>query len=79
MRIEEMINYFSYDYAQPTGNAPIAPNMEVAAAPWNPSEPSGAHRDQGARSEREPASAEQPGVPDRCLRLDELLRRSCRW
>jgi Ca-activated chloride channel family protein len=36
VRIEEMINYFSYDYAQPTGDAPIAPNMEVAASPWNP-------------------------------------------
>jgi Ca-activated chloride channel family protein len=36
VRIEELVNYFSYDYAQPTGNAPIAPNMEVAAAPWNP-------------------------------------------
>jgi Ca-activated chloride channel family protein len=36
VRIEELINYFNYDYAQPTGNAPIAPNMEVAAAPWNP-------------------------------------------
>jgi Ca-activated chloride channel family protein len=36
VRIEELINYFSYDYAQPSGNAPIAPNMEVAAAPWNP-------------------------------------------
>jgi Ca-activated chloride channel family protein len=37
VRIEELVNYFSYDYAQPTGNAPVAPNMEVAAAPWNPS------------------------------------------
>ena len=36
VRIEELINYFSYDYAQPSGNVPIAPNMEVAAAPWNP-------------------------------------------
>jgi Ca-activated chloride channel family protein len=36
VRIEELINYFSYDYAQPSGNAPIAPNMEVATAPWNP-------------------------------------------
>ena len=36
VRIEELVNYFNYDYAQPTGNAPIAPNMEVAAAPWNP-------------------------------------------
>jgi Ca-activated chloride channel family protein len=37
VRIEELVNYFSYDYSQPAGSAPIAPNMEVAAAPWNPS------------------------------------------
>ena len=37
VRIEELVNYFSYDYAQPSGNDPIAPNMEVAAAPWSPS------------------------------------------
>jgi Ca-activated chloride channel family protein len=36
VRIEELINYFSYSYAQPPGTAPIAPNMEVASAPWNP-------------------------------------------
>jgi Ca-activated chloride channel homolog len=35
VRIEEMINYFNYDYEQPRGRDPIAPNMEVAAAPWN--------------------------------------------
>ena len=37
VRIEELVNYFNYDYAQPSGNAPVAPNMEVAAAPWSPS------------------------------------------
>ena len=36
VRIEELLNYFTYDYAQPTGNAPIAPNLEVAATPWHP-------------------------------------------
>jgi Ca-activated chloride channel family protein len=36
VRIEEMINYFNYDYQAPKGNVPIEPNMEVAAAPWNP-------------------------------------------
>jgi Ca-activated chloride channel family protein len=37
VRIEEMINYFSYDYPQPTGRDPIGAQMEVASAPWNPS------------------------------------------
>lgn len=35
VRIEEMINYFPYNYAQPTGDAPVAVNAEVAGCPWN--------------------------------------------
>lgn len=34
VRIEEMINYFDYDYAQPESGA-FAVNMEVAPALWN--------------------------------------------
>lgn len=37
VRIEEMINYFEYDYPQPIGNAPFTINPEVAAAAWNTS------------------------------------------
>jgi Ca-activated chloride channel homolog len=36
VRIEEMINYFTYDYPQPRGPHPIGAQMEVASAPWNP-------------------------------------------
>jgi Ca-activated chloride channel homolog len=36
VRIEEMINYFAYDYPQPAGNNPIGATLEAAAAPWNP-------------------------------------------
>jgi Ca-activated chloride channel family protein len=36
VRIEELINYFSYDYPQPAGGAPFSINAEVAACPWNP-------------------------------------------
>jgi Ca-activated chloride channel homolog len=36
VRIEEMINYFNYDYPSPTGQHPIAAYTEVAAAPWKP-------------------------------------------
>ncbi|MEQ8927610.1 MAG: von Willebrand factor type A domain-containing protein [Fulvivirga sp.] len=35
VRIEEMINYFDYDYKQPTNNDPFAINTELAASPWN--------------------------------------------
>ncbi len=36
VRIEEMVNYFTYDYAPPTGSDPIATYAEIAAAPWKP-------------------------------------------
>jgi Ca-activated chloride channel family protein len=36
VRIEELINYFPYQYAPPTGPAPFAASLEVAEAPWNP-------------------------------------------
>lgn len=35
VRIEEMVNYFKYDYAQPTGNEPFAIHTEISQAPWN--------------------------------------------
>ncbi|MBT1712160.1 von Willebrand factor type A domain-containing protein [Fulvivirgaceae bacterium PWU5] len=35
VRIEEMINYFDYDYTQPTGEDPFSIYTEVSAAPWN--------------------------------------------
>ncbi len=36
VRIEEMINYFSYDYPHPTDARPFAVHLEVAACPWQP-------------------------------------------
>lgn len=36
VRIEEMINYFSYDYATPTDGSPFAANTEVTTCPWAP-------------------------------------------
>jgi len=35
VRIEEMINYFDYDYEQPKGNDPVNIITEMAPAPWN--------------------------------------------
>ena len=35
VRIEEMINYFKYDYTQPSGKDPFSINTEVSQAPWN--------------------------------------------
>lgn len=35
IRTEELINYFTYDYPQPTGNDPVKITTEVGACPWN--------------------------------------------
>ena len=35
VRIEEMINYFSYNYAPPEEDVPFAVHVESAACPWN--------------------------------------------
>jgi Ca-activated chloride channel family protein len=36
VRIEEMINYFNYNYPQPDGNDPIKIVTELGKCPWNP-------------------------------------------
>lgn len=36
VRIEEMINYFSYTYPQPQPGNPFSINTEYSNAPWNP-------------------------------------------
>jgi Ca-activated chloride channel family protein len=36
VRIEEMINYFDYEYKEPTGEHPFTINTELASCPWNP-------------------------------------------
>ncbi|WP_120241029.1 vWA domain-containing protein [Marinifilum flexuosum] len=35
VRIEEMINYFNYNYEQPNGEHPFAIHHEIAKCPWN--------------------------------------------
>ncbi|HJZ89187.1 MAG TPA: von Willebrand factor type A domain-containing protein [Polyangia bacterium] len=36
VRIEELVNYFTYEYAQPSGSEPFSVASEVGPAPWNP-------------------------------------------
>ena len=36
VRIEEMVNYFSYEYPLPTGKEPFSIYTEISACPWNP-------------------------------------------
>lgn len=35
VRIEEMVNYFNYDYKQPENTDPFSINAEISSAPWN--------------------------------------------
>lgn len=35
VRIEEMINYFDYDYPQPKGTDPFSVTTEISESPWN--------------------------------------------
>ncbi len=36
VRIEEMLNYFSYNYEKPTGEHPVKITTEGTVCPWNP-------------------------------------------
>ena len=36
VRIEEMLNYFHYDYQEPAGTDPLGVTLELASCPWNP-------------------------------------------
>lgn len=35
VRVEEMVNYFSYSYPQPKDDTPFSVTMETASCPWN--------------------------------------------
>ena len=35
VRVEEMVNFFNYQYPQPTDNKPFSINTEYSDAPWN--------------------------------------------
>jgi Ca-activated chloride channel family protein len=36
VRIEELVNYFTYDYEEPAGKHPFAAEVEMASCPWQP-------------------------------------------
>ena len=36
VRLEELLNYFSYDYPAPSGSDPVSAQVEVADSPWSP-------------------------------------------
>lgn len=36
VRIEELVNYFAYDYPPPAGDQPFSVNVETGRCPWSP-------------------------------------------
>jgi Ca-activated chloride channel family protein len=36
VRVEELVNYFSYAYPEPTGDVPFSVTTEISQAPWDP-------------------------------------------
>jgi Ca-activated chloride channel homolog len=36
VRLEEMVNYFRYNYEGPKGETPFAAHLEITECPWNP-------------------------------------------
>ncbi len=36
VRIEELLNYFSYDYSQPKSETPFSVTTQLSSAPWSP-------------------------------------------
>jgi Ca-activated chloride channel family protein len=57
VRVEEMVNYFPYDYPAPdAGTAPFRPSVTVMPTPWNP----GTRLVQIALQGRMPAVADRP-------------------
>lgn len=59
VRVEEMVNYFPYDYPAPdVGEAPFRPTVSVMPTPWNP----GTRLVQIALQGRMPAMAQRPAL-----------------
>ena len=70
VRIEELINYFRYDYPAPVGDVPFSVTTELAACPWNVGT-ARPHRIARSNHPGRRAAGPQPGVPHRRLGVDE--------
>ena len=76
VRIEELLNYFRYDYPEPEGKDRFSVTTDLAVAPWAPE-----HRllrigIKGRSLRTEAVPAEQPGVPARRIGLDAAAQQA---
>ena len=72
VRVEELINYFSYDYPTPSEpTTPFATRVTMMPTPWNSGDAADAHWHPRLHSDR-PVAACEFGVSDRHLGFDEI-------
>jgi Ca-activated chloride channel family protein len=69
VRIEEMINYFKYDYPEPKDDQPFSINMEISGSPWNKDHKLVLIGLQGRKIPNEFLACFQPGFFNRCIRF----------
>ncbi len=71
VRVEELINYFDYDYPAPTDAAtPFKPTVQVYPTPWNAQTQIVQIGIKGYVPPADGGQAIEPGVPDRHVGLD---------
>ena len=70
VRIEELVNYFAYDYPRPKAGDPFAVNVEVGACPVECRASAGPRRPQGPRDVHAPNGRRATWCSCRRLRLD---------
>ena len=71
VRIEELVNYFPFDYPAPEDGTPFSVDVARRGLPLEPRPPARAHRAAGPPIAGRADSAAQPRLPDRRVRLDE--------
>ena len=78
VRIEELLNYFRYDYPEPEGDAPFSVTTDLAVAPWAPE-----HRllRVGIKGRSLRTEAVPPAISSSCSTSRARCSRptSCRW
>ena len=76
VRVEELINYFHFDYADSTQGAPFGVTTELAPCPWNSRHKLALDRAAGQAPPGGEDAAAQSRVPDRRLGLDGAERQA---
>ncbi len=76
VRIEELVNYFHYDYPQPEGDKPFAANVEVAGCPWNAEHRLVRMGLKGREVARDHRPLSKPGVSGRCVGFDAIAQQA---